>query len=162
MFYDFIKQLLKFQGCRIIEKCDDGFSGKCFDRPAFTELIDLAKKGRIDCIIVKDLSRFGRDYIELGDYLEQLFLFLGIRFIAVNDHYDSKDGGQETSGLEVAFKNFTAEILPKRSVMSERRWWSPDSLQVLMCRMVIRSLQRTSISWWLMKRRHRLSGRFFR
>lgn len=106
LLYDFIQQHSEFQGCRIIEKCDDGFSGKRFDRPAFTELIDLAKKGRIDCIIVKDLSRFGRDYIELGDYLEQLFPFLGIRFIAVNDHYDSKDGGQETAGLEVAFKNF--------------------------------------------------------
>ena len=106
LLYDYIRQHSEFQGCRIIEKCDDGFSGKRFDRPAFTELIDLAKKGRIDCIIVKDLSRFGRDYIELGDYLEQLFPFLGIRFIAVNDHYDSKDGGRETAGLEVAFKNF--------------------------------------------------------
>ena len=62
LLYDFIRQHSEFQGCRIIEKCDDGFSGKRFDRPAFTELIDLAKKGRIDCIIVKDLSRFGRDY----------------------------------------------------------------------------------------------------
>lgn len=70
IFYNFIKQHLKFQGCRIIEKCDDRFSGKRFDHPAFTELIDLAKKGKIDCIIVKDLSRFGCDYTELGDYLE--------------------------------------------------------------------------------------------
>ena len=104
---DYIGSHVEFSRCRVIERCDDGFSGTHFDtRPGFTEMIGLAKKGGVNCIIVKDFSRFGRNYVELGDYLEQLFPFLGVRFISVNDGYDSedlKDG--ETGGLDVAFKN---------------------------------------------------------
>ncbi len=104
--YDYLKAHPEFQEYRIIEKCDDGYSGKKFDRPGFTELMELVGQGEINCIIVKDFSRFGRDYIEIGDYLEQLFPFLGVRFIAVNDKYDSQEDGRQTAGLEVAFKNF--------------------------------------------------------
>ena len=132
LIYDFIRQHSEFQGCRIIEKCDDGFSGKRFDRPAFTELIDLA--------------RF---------VLSQLMIIMTVR-MAVRRRQDWR------SPLRILSMIYTAETLPKRSVMSEGRWHSPDSLQVQMRRMVIRSLQRTSISWWLMKRRHRLFGRSFR
>ena len=65
-------------------------------------MIDLCKKGKINCIIVKDCSRFGRDYVELGDYLEQFFPFMGIRFISINDGYDSD---KNEGGLDIAFKN---------------------------------------------------------
>ena len=104
---EFISKHDEFAGCRVIERCDDGYSGKRFDtRPAFTEMIELAKKGEINCIIVKDFSRFGRDYVELGDYMEQLFPFLGIRFISINDGYDSNDLKEgDTGGLDVAFRN---------------------------------------------------------
>lgn len=58
LLYDYIKSRKEFEGCKVIEKCDDGFSGTHFDnRPQFTEMIELAKKGEIDCIIVKDFSR---------------------------------------------------------------------------------------------------------
>ena len=60
-----------------------------FERPAFQKMMGDIKEGKIDCIIVKDLSRFGRNYIEVGRYLEKLFPMLGVRFIAVNDNYDS-------------------------------------------------------------------------
>ena len=72
-----------------LEFCDDGYSGTNFNRPQFQRMIELAKMGEIGCIVVKDLSRFGRDYLEVGDYLEHIFPFLGIRFQSVNDHYDS-------------------------------------------------------------------------
>ena len=88
-----------------IEFCDDGFTGTSFERPQFVRMIDMAKRGQISCIVVKDLSRFGRDYLEVGDYLEHLFPFLGIRFKAVNDHYDSDSHRGRTLGLDVAFKN---------------------------------------------------------
>ena len=68
---------------------DDGYSGVNFERPAFQKMMEDVKKGKIDCIIVKDLSRFGRNYIEVGRYLEKLFPMLDVRFIAVNDNYDS-------------------------------------------------------------------------
>ena len=110
LLYEYLKTHPEFQGYEVKEFCDDGFSGKRIDRPQFNEMLDLVRKGEINCIIVKDFSRFCRDYIEIGNYLEQLFPFLGIRFIAVTDNYDSKDSGTETAGLEVAFKNFIADF----------------------------------------------------
>ena len=108
LIMDFINSQPEFRGCNVIERCDDGLSGRYFDtRPQFTDMIEQAKKGKINCIIVKDCSRFGRDYVELGDYLEQLFPFLGVRFIAINDHYDSKTC---EGGLDIAFKNLVYDI----------------------------------------------------
>ena len=108
MIMNFIDQQPEFKGCKVIERCDDGLSGRYFDtRPQFTDMIEQTKKGRINCIIVKDCSRFGRDYVELGDYLEQLFPFLGVRFIAINDHYDSD---KTEGGLDIAFKNLVYDI----------------------------------------------------
>lgn len=67
-------------------------------------MIELSKKRKINCIIVKDFSRFGRDYVELGIYLEQLFPFMGVRFISVNDNYNSAELAEGTTGgLDVAF-----------------------------------------------------------
>ena len=71
------------------EFVDDGFSGVDFQRPAFLRLLREIESGRIDCIVVKDLSRFSRNYIEAGRYLEQKFPDKNIRFIAINDGYDS-------------------------------------------------------------------------
>ena len=70
---------------------DDGASGTGFDRRAFGCLLEEVRKGNINCIVVKDFSRFGRNHIEVGDYLERIFPFLGVRFISINDGYDSFD-----------------------------------------------------------------------
>lgn len=70
---------------------DNGETGVNFERSGFELLIEDIKNGSIDCVIVKDLSRFGRNYIEAGEYIEKIFPFLGIRFIAVNDGYDNVD-----------------------------------------------------------------------
>ena len=76
---DYLRRHDEFKNCRVIERYDDGLSGRYFDsRPGFTEMIELCKQGKINCVIVKGCSRFGRDYVELGDYLEQLFPFMGI------------------------------------------------------------------------------------
>ena len=71
---------------------DDGYTGTNFDRPAFRRMEADIEAGRINCVLVKDLSRFGRDYIEMGRYLERVFPAQGVRFIAVNDHVDSQQG----------------------------------------------------------------------
>lgn len=108
LILDYIDRQPEFKGCRIIERCDDGISGRYFDtRPQFMDMIELTKKGKVNCIIVKDCSRFGRDYVELGDYLEQFFPFMGVRFIAINDHYDSE---KNEGGLDIAFKNLVYDI----------------------------------------------------
>lgn len=73
------------------EYADDGYSGTNFDRPAVQRLLEDAKSGRIDTIIVKDLSRFGRNYIEVGQYIDYIFPAYGIRFIAINDNVDTAD-----------------------------------------------------------------------
>ncbi len=106
----FINQKEEFRRAEVREFVDDGYSGTNFDRPAIKELLGLCRQGEIDCIIVKDLSRFGRNYLEVGDYLEQIFPFLGIRFISINDGFDSKDFLGQTGGMDVAFKNFIYEM----------------------------------------------------
>ena len=89
----------------IREFVDDGFSGTNFDRPQFQQMMAQVKAGEVGCILVKDLSRFGRNYLEVGDYLEHIFPFLGVRFIAVNDHFDSQEYVGMTRYLRVAFRN---------------------------------------------------------
>ena len=81
----------------VSEKTDDGYSGVNFERPAFKELMDEIRSGKVNCVVVKDLSRFGRNYIEVGNYIERVFPFMGVRFIAINDSYDSLDKNQSDS-----------------------------------------------------------------
>ena len=88
----------------VSEKADNGYSGVNFERPGFKEMMDEIRAGQVDCVIVKDLSRFGRNYIEAGNYIERVFPFIGVRFIAINDSYDSKDQNQSDS-LIIPFKN---------------------------------------------------------
>ncbi|MCI9002949.1 MAG: recombinase family protein [Oscillibacter sp.] len=90
-------------------KVDDGYTGSNFERPAFQEMMAEVKAGKINCIVVKDLSRFGRDHLGVGEYLEQLFPFLGVRFIAVNDNYDSLHSDAESDELVIPFKNLINE-----------------------------------------------------
>lgn len=71
------------------EFVDDGYTGTNFNRPNFIKMIDCVEKGEVNCVIVKDLSRFGRDYIDMGRYLEKYFPLNGVRFIAINDSYDT-------------------------------------------------------------------------
>ena len=92
----------------IEEKINDGYSGIIFDRPAFKEMMQDVTDGRINCVIVKDLSRLGREYIETGRYLRRIFPAYGVRFIAINDNIDT---ARENCGddLAVSVKNIMNE-----------------------------------------------------
>lgn len=83
---------------------DNGATGTNFERPGFESMMDAVRKREIDCIVVKDLSRFGRNYVETGDYLERIFPFLGVRFVAVNDGYDTLKIGNGAE-MAVSLKN---------------------------------------------------------
>ena len=89
---------------------DNGYSGTNDRRPGFQDMLEAVRHKEINCIIVKDFSRFARDYIMLGSYLEQIFPFMGVRFISVNDRYDSKDGKTCAFDMEVGFKNLLSDL----------------------------------------------------
>ena len=101
-----IKDFLKDKDDIIVvsERVDDGYSGSNFERPGFQMMMDDIRRGTVDCVIVKDLSRFGREYIDSGKYIERLFPALGVRFIAVNDHIDSNEESSRDD-IVVPFKN---------------------------------------------------------
>ncbi|MFM1583109.1 recombinase family protein [Helcococcus ovis] len=88
------------------EYVDDGFSGSNFDRPNFKNMIKDLNAGKFKIIIVKDLSRFGRDYIESGKYLQKIFPEKGIRFISINDNYDSANADVSDTHLILPIRNF--------------------------------------------------------
>ena len=89
----------------ILEYVDDGVSGTHFKRQGFQQLQDDMKSGEIGCVVVKDFSRFGRDYLEVGFYIEYIFPLLQIRFISINDSYDSAASSGMTGGMNVALQN---------------------------------------------------------
>ncbi|MDX5038886.1 recombinase family protein, partial [Streptococcus suis] len=87
------------------EFVDDGISGLTFNRPDFNRMMAMVNDKVIDTIIVKDLSRFGRDYIETGKYLQRIFPAMGVRFISVNDHYDSLTADTNETHLVMPIKS---------------------------------------------------------
>lgn len=111
----------------IIEYVDDGYTGTNFNRPAFQKMIVDLKQGDIKVIMVKDLSRLGRDYIGVGDYIEQIFPLMGVRFIAVNNSFDSMKLNNGTPGIEVAVSNlvnnmYSRDIAKKIRAALETNW----------------------------------------
>lgn len=105
LIHEFIESREEFAGMDVQEYVDDGYTGSNFDRPGFQKMMDAVRQKKAAVIIVKDLSRFGRDYIGVGEYLEQIFPVLNVRFIAINNYYDSKDYIGTTMGLDVAVSN---------------------------------------------------------
>ena len=108
----------------VTEYVDDGHTGTNFNRPAFQAMVEDAKRGKIEVILVKDLSRIGRDYIGVGDYLEQIFPILGVRVIAVNSQYDSNNYIGNTMGLEMSiskvYQASTSELYGKVEEVPQR------------------------------------------
>ena len=95
----------EFVETQTLEFIDDGYSGTNFNRPGIKKLLEAVKKGKVSCIIVKDLSRFGRQYLQVSKFIEQIFPYLGVRFIAVNDNYDSNNHKGTTAEINVSIKN---------------------------------------------------------
>lgn len=106
---------------------DDGYTGTDFDRPQVRRMLNLVESGEINCVVVKDLSRLGRNYIEVGNYLERVFPSLGVRFVSVVDHIDSYLMPAQANTIIVPFKNlindeYSRDISQKiRSALDIRR-----------------------------------------
>lgn len=107
----FVTEFVESQSDMVLTKvyCDNGHTGTNFDRPQFDLLMEAVRRGEINCIAVKDLSRFGRNYKETGNYLERIFPFLGIRFIAINDNFDTLTAERNEFGFIIPLKNLMNE-----------------------------------------------------
>lgn len=92
------------------EIVDDGYSGTNMNRPGMQRLLSLVKSGSVKTVIVRDLSRFSRNFLEGGHYLEFVFPANGVRFISINDHFDSADYGESTGGLELGITNLLNQL----------------------------------------------------
>ena len=93
---------------------DDGYSGTDFERPGVTRLLEDAKTGKINLIICKGLSRFGRNYIQVGQYIDYIFPTYNIRFIALNDHIDTAD--KDNSAMDMMpIVNFVSALYGQNS-----------------------------------------------
>lgn len=110
---EYVKGRAEFAGYQIVEFCDDGYSGTHFERPQVQRLLAGVRRGEISCIAVKDFSRFGRNYIEVGNYLEQVFPFFGVRFLSVHDCFDSDTAVFSGEFFDVAFKNLVYDLYSK-------------------------------------------------
>lgn len=117
----FIANDPELAGCRALEFLDDGHTGTNFDRPGIQALFAAVRRGEIDCIIVKDLSRFGRDSLEVGEYLERVFPLLQVRFIAINDGFDSRKKQYGTAGdLDIGVRNLINELYSRNVSVNVR------------------------------------------
>lgn len=113
-----------------VEYADDGCSGLTFDRPGFQRLLADCRKGAVSTILVKDMSRLGRDYIEVGDYVEQIFPMLGVRLIAVTERFDT--GASAGMDFGVAVENlvntFYVKDCAKKARAARRAKWKDGAL----------------------------------
>lgn len=113
LIQQFIEANEDLKAANTIFFADDGYSGTNFNRPDFKKMMEMIKSKSSCCVIVKDLSRLGRDTIETQQYIEKIFPFLLVRFIAINDYYDSSDMMAARKDTEVKFKNLVNGIYPQ-------------------------------------------------
>lgn len=111
--YEYIHHDSELSRYEVVEFCDDGYSGTNMKRPDMQKMLKEVKANNIRCIIVKDMSRFSRDYIEMGTYLNQIFPFMSIRFISINDHYDSRAHHRNTIEIDTAFQTLLYDLYSK-------------------------------------------------
>ncbi len=104
----------------VAEAIDDGYTGTNYNRPGFRDVLKLIEEGKINCVIVKDLSRMGREYIETGKYLEMIFPSLGVRFIAINDDVDSENA-KASDDIIIPVKNIMNETYCREQSKKLRR-----------------------------------------
>lgn len=110
ILHKYVENMEGISAPNVLEFVDNGYSGTNFERPAVQELLELVRSGGVNCIIVKDFTRFGRNAIEIGYFMEMVFPLYHIRFISLGDEFDSNDYHGDTGGVNVAFKYLIAEF----------------------------------------------------
>ena len=105
LIHEFLNRHPELKDASRTEFVDDGFTGTNTNRPAFQNMMKKLRSGELNVLVTKDFSRAMRDYTEMGNYLECVFPFLGVRYISINDGYDSNDYKGVTSGMDVVIRN---------------------------------------------------------
>ena len=128
LIYDFMKLHPELE--LYDEYKDDGKSGSNFDRAEFQRMMKDIEAGKVNCVVVKDQSRFGRDYIDVGKYKEKIFPKLGVRFITINEGYDSRQPPRMILPLRstASFMIFISGIYPPRSAQTLRQKSKTESM----------------------------------
>ncbi len=114
------------------------------------------KESVLDCIIVKDFSRFSRDYIELGTYLEQIFPFMGVRFISVNDNYDSEAGSGRAGEMDISFRNLMYDLYSKDLSVKVKSSLNGDNSSALIALSGTRRRLATNTALWSWRMKQKL------
>ena len=118
---EFVSSMPESANAEVLEFIDNGYSGTNFERPKVQELIEMVRANKIDCIIVKDFSRFGRNSIETGYFIERVFPLFHTRFISINDDFDSNQHKGDTGGMDVAFKYLISEYYSRDMSIKTKR-----------------------------------------
>ncbi len=108
-----IAELPEYECSEVVEFVDNGYSGTNFERPAITKLLDMVAQNEVKLILVKDFSRISRNMLDTGHFIEKVFPLYNVRFISINDFYDSNDFVEDTGGLDVTFKYLINEFYSK-------------------------------------------------
>lgn len=109
LLHNYTASMKEYSNVEVIEFVDNGYSGTNFERPAIQKIFELVQNNKINCVIVKDFSRFGRNILEVGYFTEKVFPTLNIRFISVSDDFDSDKNKNDTGGIGVAFQYLVNE-----------------------------------------------------
>lgn len=120
VLHEFVASMPESENAEVTEYIDNGYSGTNFERPQVQKLLELVRGNKIDCIIVKDLSRFGRNSIETGYFIERVFPLFHTRFISVSDDFDTNNFRGDTGGMDVAFKYLINEYYSRDMSMKTK------------------------------------------
>lgn len=144
---------------------DNGTTGTNFERENWNLLLKDIKGGAVNCIIVKDFSRIGRNYIEVGNYLEKIFPFLGVRVVSVNDGFDSKNQSFQNDMLMNSLINIVNEYyardISKKLHRPKKQCREKGNLPAVFYLMVIKNAKRIARNWKLIPNVQMLSGKYF-
>ena len=135
--------LPEWDNSEILEFIDNGHTGTNFERPAVQELLTMVQAGKINCIIVKDLSRFGRNSIETGYFIERVFPLYHTRFISVSDDFDTANFKGDTGGIDIAFKYLISECYSRDMSMKTKsaKYAKNESWGISECHLSLRLSQ---------------------
>ena len=151
---EFVSSMPESTDAEVLEFIDNGYSGTNFERPKVQELIELVRANQIDCIIVKDFSRFGRNSIETGYFIERVFPLFHTRFISINDDFDSDQHKGDTGGMDVAFKYLISEYYSRdMSMKTKSAKYAKCSAENIRVRFALMGIAKAPMAEWSQTRK---------